>query len=351
MKMNKQIPTFEQNRKKLIKKAIAFAILIAICVAFIFAVNYAINKYKEQKYLDSYGMTAMEIGTYKATYDVYRYFYLNYRDELAAEYTVDQKVNTSALDAAVRARTAEALRGLYGTVALGSDYGITISDGDIIAAAETYITALKQNYEDNKKSYEKDLAASYMTEKVFEFLMRVDALEDKLFTVLVSEGGEIEDNDERVLEIIMGNDFVRVKQIFIENDKGESVESNRILAAEALEKYKGGESFDTLIGKYSEDFSMPLGGYYFTREEMIDEFESAAFALLENEVSEVIESNDGFHIILRLPKDSAYIDEHFQDLKSQYQSATFYAKLKSRANMLSAVETEYVRSLSYEEIR
>ena len=243
------------------------------------------------------------------------------------------------------------MKGLYGTISLGADYGITVSDGDIIAAAETYIEAMKNNYTENKLDYNDDLKASYMTEKVLEFLILVDALENKLFNALISDGGVIEDNDEKVLDIIMSNDFVRAKQIFIENDKGESLEDNRKLAGEALAEYESGTDFDTLIGKYSEDFSMPDGGYYFTHAEMIDEFEAAAFALSDGEISNIVESKNGFHIILRLPKDAAYISEHFADLKSQYQSATFYLKLESRANMLSAVESAYVRSLSYEEIR
>ena len=58
-----------------------------------------------------------------------------------------------------------------------------------------------------------------------------------------------------------------------------------------------------------------------------------------------------FYIILRLEKDEAYIVEHFSDLKDLYQNITFENKLKSRANTLSAIESEYVRSLSYEEIK
>lgn len=349
--MNNPIPTFEQNRKKLIKKIIAVCLLVIIGIIFILGIRYAIEQYNESKYLETYGMTAMTVGGNTVTYDVYRYFYLNYRDDYFYDYTENGVTDTSALDAAVRARTAEALRGQYGAISLAADYGITISDGDVISAAETYIDAMKKHYEDNGLNYNSDLEASYMTDKVLEFVMRVDALEDKLFTALVSDGGEIEDNDEKVLEIIMGKDFVRAKQIFIENDEGENIEDNRALAAEALAEYKSGTDFDTLIGRYSEDFSMPSGGYYFTRAEMIDEFEAAAFALSDGDISDVVESEDGFHIILRLPKDAAYVSENFSDLKSQYQSATFYAKIEARANMLSATESEYVRSLSYGEIK
>ena len=79
-------------------------------------------------------------------------------------------------------------------------------------------------------------------------------------------------------------------------------------------------------------------------------FEAAAFALGEGEVSEVVESDDGFHILLRLPKDESYITAHFDELKSQYQNAQFYAKIDARAAKLTVTEADYVRALDAKEI-
>lgn len=96
---------------------------------------------------------------------------------------------------------------------------------------------------------------------------------------------------------------------------------------------------------------MPEEGYYFTHLEMIDAFEKAAFALRDGEVSGVVESDVGFHIIFRLPKDEAYLTEHFEELKSQYQNSEFYRMIDTRAAALSVRESDYVRGLTYEEIR
>lgn len=338
------------NEKKFpVKKLIAAILLLIIAAIAIFAVIYAVNKYEEEKYMESFGQSAMEVGGYTVTYDVYRYFYLNYRDELIQDYTTDGTTDTNALDRAIRERVEEAVTGLYGSVSLAGDYGITVSDGDVKAAAIEYVDAVKEYYKTDA-AYKKELENNHMTEHVFEFLMSIDTLEDKLFTVLVSDGGEIEDNDEKLMQKFLGNDFVRAKQIFIENDEGEDIEANRALAKEALDAYRDGESLNTLIGRYSEDFSMPNDGYYFTYLEMIDEFERAAFALRDGEVSEVVESKDGFHIIFRLPKDDAYLQENFNDLKAQYQTSAFYKMIDARSATLRASETEFARGLSYEEI-
>ena len=338
------------NEKKFpIKKLIAAVLLLIIAAIAVFAVIYAVNKYEEEKYLETFGQSAMEVGGHTVTFDLYRYFYLNYRDELIYDYTTDGKTDTKALDRAIRERIEDAVTGLYGSVSLAADYGMTVSDGDVKAAANEYVKAVKEYYKTDA-AYKKELENNHMTEKVFEFLMSVDSLEDKLFTVLVSDGGKIEDNDEKLMQKFLTGDFVRAKQIFIENDEGEDIEANRALANEALAAYRDGESLNTLIGRYSEDFSMPADGYYFTYLEMIEEFERAAFALQDGEVSEVVESDEGFHIIFRLPKDDAYLQENFSDLKSQYQTSAFYKMIDERSAALRATETEFARGLTYEEI-
>lgn len=348
--MNKHpVPT--EKKPISMKKWIAGAVLVLLIAFVIFAVKHAVNKYQEEQYLANYGQAAITVGEYTVNYDLYRYFYLNYRDELRASHTdANGNIHTAALDADIRSRIAEAVCGLYGTVSLADDYGITPSDGDVRAAAVEYVDAIKAYHKENKLDFNGELADNYMTEEIFVFLMSLDSLEDKLFAALVSDGGAIEDNDEKLLEILAGDDFVRAKQIFIENDKGETVEENRAIAEEALAAYRDGVSFDTLIGRYSEDLAMPADGYYFTHMEMIEAFENAAFALQDGEVSPVVESEDGFHILLRLPKDAAYLQENFEDLKSQYQTSAFYRMIDARSASLRATETAYVRGLSYEEI-
>ncbi len=343
-----EIKTFEENRKLFIKKIIAAAILVLLVIIAVVLIIMGINRQKELQYLESYGMTAVTVGENKVTYDIYRSLYLNYRDELKYSFTTDGVLAEKELDSEIRTRVLNDLRYMYSIISLAGEHGLSLTSKDVLTVAQTYIAEMKAYCEESEISFEATLEKGYMTEQAFEFFQRVMALEDVLYTTLVSEG-VIESEDEKILEILRSDELIRIKSVFVENDKGENVETNRAIAYKVIEKFNGGEDFNTLIGQYSEE--IPGGEAYIFRGERESVFENAAFALENGEISDVVESENGFYIILRIKKDEEYIMKNFNDLKSLYQSIAFDRALKSRANSLAATESEYVRSLEFEEIK
>jgi hypothetical protein len=77
----------------------------------------------------------------------------------------------------------------------------------------------------------------------------------------------------------------------------------RIRATEALDAVKRGQDFDKVVSAYTDE---PGGAARrgalgkFTRDKMVKAFSDAAFALEVGEISAVIESPFGFHVIRRV---------------------------------------------------
>ncbi len=72
------------------------------------------------------------------------------------------------------------------------------------------------------------------------------------------------------------------------------------LAEEVIAKAQAGEDFATLAGEYSEDTGSSWDGGklgYFGPGVMVEEFENAAFAMEAGDISDIVETQFGYHII------------------------------------------------------
>jgi len=78
----------------------------------------------------------------------------------------------------------------------------------------------------------------------------------------------------------------------------------RKLAEDVLKRAKAGEDIGKLAAEYSDDpGSKDRGGeYIFPRGQMVPEFEAAAFSMETNQVSEIVTTQFGYHIIKTLEK-------------------------------------------------
>lgn len=122
-----------------------------------------------------------------------------------------------------------------------------------------------------------------------------------------ARGAEISDKDARSFYDSHQDSFrrpeqVRARHILIqpESDGGEQAEQDAQSRLEALRKEaEAGADFAELAGKHSQGPSGERGGDlgYFSRGKMAKPFEDAAFGLKPGELSEVVKTQFGYHLI------------------------------------------------------
>ena len=103
-------------------------------------------------------------------------------------------------------------------------------------------------------------------------------------------------------EVFEKPEEVRARHIVI-RVSGDATDEKRKEAKEALEKaadrIKGGEAFEAIAREISQDATASTGGDlgYFSRGQMVPQLEKVAFAMEEGQVSQMVESRLGYHLI------------------------------------------------------
>ena len=112
-----------------------------------------------------------------------------------------------------------------------------------------------------------------------------------------------------------------------------------------LKRVRAGEDFAKLAKEYSEDpGSKDKGGEYtFARSQMVAEFEAAAFSLGTNQVSDIITTRFGYHIIklsekiparkVEYAKAASDVKEWLTQQAVQKQVPDYMAKLQKDAGV------------------
>jgi parvulin-like peptidyl-prolyl isomerase len=101
---------------------------------------------------------------------------------------------------------------------------------------------------------------------------------------------------------LVSDEFVSAKHILVEaaseEEKGEALKKIKDIQA----KINAGEDFDKLMNEFSTDPGLQSqpNGYTFTKGQMVEPFEKAAFALEVGGVSDIVETDYGYHIIKKI---------------------------------------------------
>lgn len=144
---------------------------------------------------------------------------------------------------------------------------------------------------------ETEIEAMGVSQEIIEGLYREYALANKVYQYIIKDiNPEISDDEARTIKVqqillkTYATDGTGRKIEYTEKAKEDTYKT----ACEVWEKAMAGEDFDELIRHYSEGEKSTCS---FGKGEMDPAFEKAAFNLGTGEISEIVESEEGYHII------------------------------------------------------
>lgn len=258
--------------------------------------------------------TAFEItvfggDTKKLTVDEYRYYIAqaaytevyNRMPEFGGDFTsVDwnQRVDEdNTLAELIEEKAEDTLLKTAGIVAYGEQKGIRLSDSEEKQVDEMVDQYIEMNGEEALMLELMQMGVTSVDG--YKRVYNLSAAYSKVERELGENWDKYVDDIKLTLRSYKSDDVVSAKHILIMNDS-EKHSNPKTTIEEVRSRALSGEDFNALMGEFNEDPGQNMGGYTFGKGEMVPEFEVAAFALGYDEISEIVESNYGYHIIKRV---------------------------------------------------
>ena len=197
----------------------------------------------------------------------------------------------------VQEDTVDMLSQIYLFIALGNEHGVKASKEDT-EAIKKQIDSLKENYGSQLDDILK--LNGFDSVKDYENLMLLEAKASAVSSDMKDNMKKYKKEDNAVYEST-DSTVISAKHILIMggDDAERTMAEAKKLANDVLKKVKKGEDFDKLMKKYNEDTGEPEEGYVFGKGDMVEEFEKAAFKLGIGDVSGLVKTKFGYHIIKR----------------------------------------------------
>lgn len=225
---------------------------------------------------------------------------------------------------------------------------------------EKQMTQLRQDTIDSMSydAYAKQIASFGFSDQSYSNFMYISQCYNALNDYYFGENGANVPSDDELRQYFTDN-YLAAKHILIstvDSMTGEEIRTDAEAKAEAqkiLDRLNAGEDYDALMNEYSEDPGLAGNpdGYIFTEGEMVTEFYDGAKALAEDEVSGLVKSDYGYHIIKRVPLDVDGQFENYKPLLTTAVAGTMDDLLTQWMEEADVQTTEVYDEITYQNVR
>ncbi len=232
-----------------------------------------------------------------------------------------------------------------------------LADSMNIKLTEDDYTTIKKNMDEEiktaggREAFDKYKDEKFLSYELYNFLSTSEYLEQKIFAefqkanVPASEISKYYDEKYSLVKHVLVNkaeekdasgnakDEATIKK---ENDEAKTK------AQLVLQKAKANESFEDLIKKYNQDPGMTDNpeGYFVTNDDSyVKAFQDAALKLKVGEISDLVETEYGWHVLKRVDPTEFY-KKNAETMKSEYYSNEF-------TKIISGIMTDFEKHMEY----
>ena len=302
------------------------------------------------------------IGKYEVRYEELRYLVLNYKRDMAARYGEgiwDSAESAEQYKEELWSKvTDNIVSDYYAVMAMAEEYyygggsKAMMSDPAILDAVQATVE-LAVDECGGRSKYKKMLKDQYLTDYLFRFYNAAEECATELFYILSRDLGVIESDDEYIENYMNSDDFLRTNHIFLKGVSEENLALANKLHAQLSETDAKELEMIMLKGIHCADYTLTTThGKYFARytSGYGEEYELAAFDLGIGSLSEVVETPDGYYIILRLEVEKEYMNDNFDDFKDDIMGSVFNQMLEEYKESLTFELNDYGKTLNILEI-
>lgn len=302
------------------------------------------------------------VGKYEVRYEELRYLVLNFKYDMALKYGEDIWTDPAKAESykdELWARVSEKMVSDYYAVQAMADYYYVGGGSALMMNEKPILDAVQETVEltvdecGSVRKYKELLASQYLTDNLYRFYNAAEECATELFYILVRDLGEIESSDEYIDAYFKSDDFIRTNHIFLSGATEENLAKANSLRDQLAASDNKEMEMIMLKGIHCADYTMTTThGKYFARytSDYGEEYELAAFDLNKNELSDVVCTDDGYYIILRLELEEDYIKQNYDDFKDDVLGSEFNKILASYKENLEFTLNDYGKSINILEI-